>query len=307
MGTRLTSVALSVFALAVIGCDGGAQIPTGIAGSTGAAGSTGVAGTTGAAGLGGSAGIAGTGGGEQVARPAVSGARPARAAPPGSPTPARTPTRGSRTAARRARLLPRPDLGLRDRRRWKSRHLHWSAETLKPYEVTSTVRNGAWHLSGNADILTSYGLVFNHCVDARAYDGISFTVAGNGYCHPALSIVDTAHAPTGGSFLDGPGPPDARPPTQYYQIPVSRDAGPAMTIRFPFKQEAGLQIRIRDTDRSNSSDADDRSKLVGLQFDLHWPGLNGCVLDDLVIDDLMFYKDAADGGADAPADTGSGN
>jgi hypothetical protein len=167
--------------------------------------------------------------------------------------------------------------------------------------ATSKVENGAWHVAGSTSVVgdSRVTLVFNACVDARSYDGIRFSVTGwASTCLLGVSIVDTAHAPSGGAFASGSGPPDARP-HGYRFIPSTDSRADAattpMTVQvrfdeagsgFPYYQAGSGPFQW--TGAPNPAAPTDVSRLIALQWIFSGVVIESCYLD-ITIDDLAFY------------------
>jgi len=169
--------------------------------------------------------------------------------------------------------------------------------------TTSFVENGAWHVSsmttGSPGNLSAT-LVFDTCVDARAYDGVSFTVRGSGFdCDLGLLIVDTAHAPLGGELANGSGPPDAQAARYGVGLPLEPggDAAATTTIHwFSFSNSQWVP--------ANPAAPTDASKLIALKWVFSGQTDLACTRIDITIDDLAFFREGADGGVDARVGTG---
>ena len=157
--------------------------------------------------------------------------------------------------------------------------------------LTATVASGAWHIVVNAPQmvqaqyigvgLTLEGNERTSCVDAGAYTGIRFTMAGSvtGSCIFIYGITDSRHENTD---FDPRGVGDATVYGPQSALP-SPTATP-VTISIPF---SGVNAPAG----GNPAISIDKTKLTRVQWQFAVPGgpSTACAAD-MTIDDVQFYR-----------------
>ena len=154
-----------------------------------------------------------------------------------------------------------------------------------------TVVNGAWHITATTVAMASpqywvVGIYFNgnaagtDCIDATAFTGVKFDIAGSitgTGCSAQYATADSAHLD---NAMDPKGTGDA---TNYAPQAALNVVATAQTIMMPFNGAAGP---------SGGSPAVgvDKSKLTGVQwqFTTAAGGTSNCLVD-ITIDNVQFY------------------
>jgi hypothetical protein len=158
---------------------------------------------------------------------------------------------------------------------------------------TATVMNGAWHVTLNAPGMAAaqyagVGLFFSgnpsgtDCIDASAYTGVSFKIAGSvegAGCTVEYSVTDSEHSDPM-SNPKGSGPTGAYSPQLAASAGQITPTGQTVTILF-----SGVGSPLG----GNPATPIDRTKLTGVQWQFNVPpGTTNACTADITLDDVKF-------------------